>query len=91
MIFFKNIYIFFISRYESDEKTNAYRKEYAFLEKTYNGLKKDADSLQEELDIANLDPKEAQAKFSARVHEHKEATQACIDRIEVFFFFKNIF
>jgi len=41
-----------------------------------------ADALQEELDIANLDPKEAHAKFVTRVTEHKQSTQALADRIE---------
>lgn len=38
-------------------------------------MKKDAESLQEELDIATMDPKEAHTKFAARVNDFK---QVCI-------------
>lgn len=71
-----------IKHYESDEKNNAYRKEYTTLERSLVGLQKTADSLREELDIANLEPKDAHAKFVTRVHEHKQNTQALADRIE---------
>lgn len=64
-----------IHMYESDDKSNALRKEYLALEKTYNSLKKDADSLNEELAIANLDPKEAHGKFVARVNEFKSGAK----------------
>lgn len=71
-----------IKQYESDEKSNSYRKEYSSLDKIFITLQKDADSLREELEIANLDPKEAHSKFVARVHDHKNSTQNMIDRIE---------
>lgn len=64
-----------IHMYESDDKSNALRKEYLALEKTYNSLKKDADALNEELAIANLDPKEAHGKFVARVNEFKSGAK----------------
>lgn len=60
-----------IRHFESDEKSNSLRKEYLALEKAQQGLKKDADALREELDIASLDPKEANAKFTARVNDFK--------------------
>jgi predicted nucleic acid-binding Zn-ribbon protein len=60
-----------IRHFESDEKSNSLRKEYLALEKAQQGLKKDADALREELEIASLDPKEANAKFTARVNDFK--------------------
>jgi len=60
-----------IRHYESDDKSNSLRKEYLALEKAHQGLKKDADSLRQELDIASLDPKEAHSRFVARVNEFK--------------------
>lgn len=65
-----------IARLEEDDKSNSHRKEYAKLERQYQSLRKDAESLQEELDIANMDPKEAHAKFAARVNEFKANTKA---------------
>lgn len=35
-------------------------------------MRKDIENLQEELDIANLDPKEAHAKFVSRVNDYKK-------------------
>lgn len=43
-----------IRQYESDDKSNSLRKEYLSLEKTLQTLRRDADSLHEELEIANL-------------------------------------
>jgi chromosome segregation ATPase len=63
-----------IRNYESDEKSNSLRKEYMALEKQSQNLKKDSESLQEELDIASLDPREANQKFSARVNYFKQNT-----------------
>ena len=47
----------------------------------YQSLRKDADSLQEELDIANMDPKEAHTKFVARVNDFKQVTSRPFDRL----------
>lgn len=46
----------------------------------YQSSRKDAESLQEELDIANMDPKEAHAKFVARVNDFKQATKEMEDK-----------
>jgi intraflagellar transport protein 74 len=64
-----------IRQYESDDKANAVRKQYMTLEKTYQGLKRDLEAIQEELEIANLDPKEAHTKFVARVNDFKNAAK----------------
>lgn len=66
---------------EADDKSNSLRKEYQGLEKTYQSLKKDSEALQEELDIANLDPKEAHNKFVARVNQFKQGTKGLEDRM----------
>merc|ERR1711991_772776 len=61
---------------------NSYRKEYSQLEKQLNNLSKDAISLREELEITNLDPKEAHAKFVERVKDNKLATETMSNKIE---------
>jgi chromosome segregation ATPase len=70
----------FIRSYESDDKSNALRKEYLALERQIQGLKKDSEALQEELDIANLDPKDAHTKFVARVNAFKQGAKALEDK-----------
>lgn len=64
-----------IRQYESDERTNTVRKQYIALEKTMQGLKRDIEAAQEELAIADLDPKEAHSKFVARVNDFKTTTK----------------
>lgn len=70
-----------IRSYESDDKSNSHRKEYSSLERTFQSLKKDSDSLQEELEIASMDPKEAHAQFVARVNSFKAQTKNLEDKI----------
>ena len=70
-----------IRQYESDDKSNSLRKEYLNLEKSLRNLKKDADALHEELEISNLDPKEAHAKFTARVNDFKQRTKMTEEKI----------
>ena len=70
-----------IRHYESENKTSSFRKEYLSLEKTYQLLKKDLDSVVEELEIASLEPKEAHSKFVARVNEFKNLTKNLEDKI----------
>lgn len=70
-----------IRHLETDEKNNSLRKEYATLEKNVNYLRKDSQSLQEELDIANMDPKEAHASFLGRVNQYKASTKAAEERL----------
>ena len=70
-----------IRHYESENKTSSFRKEYLSLEKAYQLLKKDLDSLIEELEIASLDPKEAHSKFVARVNDFKNLTKNVEDKI----------
>lgn len=60
---------------EEDEKGFSNRKEFANLEKQLSSAKRTFDSLSEEYDIAMLDPKEAHAKFVARVNDHKKNTK----------------
>jgi predicted nucleic acid-binding Zn-ribbon protein len=50
---------------------SSHRKEFSNLEKQYQSLKKDCENLQDEVEIANLDPKEAHAKFKSRVEQFK--------------------
>ena len=57
---------------EEDEKGYSHRKEFANLEKQLSSARRNYESLSEEYDIAMLDPKEAHAKFVARVNEHKQ-------------------
>mmetsp|Transcript_7547 Transcript_7547/g.11198 ORF Transcript_7547/g.11198 Transcript_7547/m.11198 type:complete len:604 (-) Transcript_7547:179-1990(-) len=64
-----------IARLEEDEKGYSHRKEFANLEKQLTSAKRNYDSLSEEYDIAMLDPKEAHAKFVARVNDHKQNTK----------------
>lgn len=69
-----------IAQYESDDRTNSHRKEFSALEKTFQAMRKEAESLSEELEIASLDPKEANAKFKARVDDFKQSTKATEER-----------
>jgi intraflagellar transport protein 74 len=71
-----------IRSYEADEKTNSLRKEYLILERKLQSLRKEKDSLQEELDIANLDPKDAHTRFVQRVNTIKQTTKAMEDRVQ---------
>jgi intraflagellar transport protein 74 len=70
-----------IRQVESDEKGYSHRKEYTALEKQVADAKRNYDSLSEELEIASLDPKEAHAKFVARVNDHKKNTKAMEEQI----------
>lgn len=69
-----------IRHYENDEKSNTLRKEYLALERAQQGLKKDADALREELEIAQLEPKEANNKFTARVNDFKAGAKRMEER-----------
>lgn len=60
-----------IRHIESDDKNSSLRKEYMNLEKTILSKKKDLVILEEELQIANLEPKEAHQRFIARVNDFK--------------------
>lgn len=51
------------------------RKEYLALERSLQVLRADAASLSEDLDIANMDPREAHQKFIARVNQFKSASK----------------
>lgn len=62
--------------YTTTDKSNTLRKEYLSLERSIQGLRKDSASLQEELEIASLDPKEAHTKFLARVNALKTSTKS---------------
>ena len=70
-----------IRSYESDDKSNSHRKEYSNLERVYQSFKKDADSLQEELEIASMDPREAHAQFVARVNNFKTMTKTLEEKV----------
>jgi chromosome segregation ATPase len=73
-----------IRNYESDEKNNSLRKEYLSLDKHYQQLRKDSDSLQEELDIASLqDPREIQKRFVERVAFFKQQTLNCDNKLSM--------
>jgi hypothetical protein len=61
-----------IAQLEEDEKGYSHRKEFLALEKQLATTKRNYDSLSEEYDIAMLDPKEAHAKFVARVNDQKQ-------------------
>ena len=69
-----------IDYYENDSKTNPHRKEYLTLEKIYQSLRRDAGSLEVELDIAGLEPKEAHARFVQRVNDFKQSTKLQEDK-----------
>lgn len=71
-----------ISQMESDDKSTAYRKEYNVISKKMLALRKDSDNLQEELDIAGLDPKEAHAKFMARVNDLKKLAKDLDEKLK---------
>lgn len=70
-----------IRQVESDEKGYSHRKEFSILEKQIAEAKRNLDYLSEEYAIASLDPKEAHAKFVARVNEHKKNTKAAEDQV----------
>jgi intraflagellar transport protein 74 len=72
-----------ISRYESDERGNAHRKEFGVLMKQLQSLNREIESLNEEVHISSLDPKEAHGKFVARVQDFKNKTKDCEDRVVV--------
>jgi intraflagellar transport protein 74 len=69
-----------IRHYESDDKMNSHRKEYSNLERRYQAQRRDSESLQEELEIAAMDPKEAHTQFNARVHSFKEKAKTLADK-----------
>ena len=66
---------------ESDERSNNHRKEFSNLERRYQALKKDAESLDQELEIASMDPKEAHAQFVARVNKFKQSAKDLSDQV----------
>jgi intraflagellar transport protein 74 len=70
-----------VHQVESAEKGYSHRKEYTALEKQIADTRRNYDSLSEEYEIASLDPKEAHAKFVARVNEHKKNTKLMDDQI----------
>jgi len=65
---------------ESDDVSNSHRKEFSTLERRYQSLRKDAESLDQELEIASRDPKEAHAQFVARVNNFKQAAKDLADK-----------
>jgi len=69
-----------IRHYDADDKGTSHRKEYANLERVYQSLRKDAESLQEELEIASMDPKEAHSQFVARVNNFKTGAKTLEDK-----------
>lgn len=70
-----------IHQYESDDKANSLRKDYLSLERQCAGLKKDVESLQEDLDTAALgDTKAAKDAFKGRAEEFKRGTKAMEDK-----------
>lgn len=70
-----------IRQVESDEKGYSHRKEYTALEKQIADARRNYESLSEEYEIASLDPKEAHAKFVARVNDHKKNTKSMEEQI----------
>ena len=70
-----------VRSYESDDKSNSHRKEFSNLERRYQALRRDAESLEEELEIARADPKEAHAQFVARVNNFKQVTKDLSDKV----------
>jgi len=70
-----------IRQLEADDKSSSLRKEYATIEKNIQSLRKDAEYLQQELDIANLEPKEAHSKFVTRVNDFKKTTKDYEEKI----------
>lgn len=60
---------------ESDDKGSSLRKEYVVLEKTIQAKKRELQTAQEELDIVNLEPKEAHARYVARVNDFKQVSE----------------
>jgi intraflagellar transport protein 74 len=70
-----------IRQFESDERGHAHRREYVTLEKQIQKLRREIDDAQAELQITELDPKEAHQKFVARVNQHKQTTKTVEDTI----------
>ncbi len=70
-----------IRHLEADDKSNIARKEYSNLERQYQSLLKDANALQEELEIASMDPKDAHNAFVSRVNEFKSKTKSLSDKV----------
>jgi chromosome segregation ATPase len=66
---------------EADDKGSSLRKEYVALEKAIQGKKRELQTAQEELDIVNLEPKEAHSRYVARVNEFKQAAKTADERI----------
>ncbi|CAE7562896.1 IFT74, partial [Symbiodinium microadriaticum] len=64
-----------IQQIEEGERGYSHRKEYASLEKQIAAARRNYESLSEEYDIIMMEPKEAHAKFVARVNEHKQNTK----------------
>lgn len=56
---------------DSDDKSSTLRKEYMQLEKIIQLKKKELQTSQEELEIVNLEPKEAHARYVERVNNFK--------------------
>jgi intraflagellar transport protein 74 len=70
-----------IRQYESDDKSSSMRKDFTNLERRYQSLRRDAESLEQELDIANMDPKEAHTQFVNRVNSFKAKTKELSDKV----------
>lgn len=71
-----------IHAYENDDRgVHSYRKDYEALEKQVTAAARDEAMLQEELEIAGLDPKEGLQKFKARVEKYKEANKSTEENI----------
>ena len=71
-----------IRQYETDEKSNTHRKEFAQLERQYRSLRRDADALDEELEIVGLDPKDAHTRYVDRVNNFKQITKSLEEKSE---------
>ena len=71
-----------IRHYESDDKSGSLRKEFTNLERKYQALRRDAESLDQELEIASMDPKEAHSQFVARVNTFKQNAKDMADRAQ---------
>ena len=72
-----------IRHYEADDKSNVLRKEFLSLERSCLALRKDAQAVNDELEIANLEPKEAHSRFVARVNEFKTGTKTMEERVKL--------
>lgn len=69
-----------IRQFEEEDSSSILRKQFQSLLKKCTNLSRDVDSLQEELDITNLEPKEAISRFSARVNSFREKIDRMDDR-----------